>query len=43
MTVSAFYQPMFIADDSMGKYDFAQFIKDTVKFYCTDRKYLPDY
>lgn len=43
MAVSAFYQPMFIADDSMGKYDYAQFIKDTVKFYCTDRKYLPDY
>lgn len=43
MTVNAYYQPMYFTDDNNGKYDFAHFLKDTVKFYCTYQKHLPDY
>lgn len=42
MTLNPFYQPMFIADDT-ARYGFGEFIRDNVTFYCTDRKYLPDY
>lgn len=42
MTVNAFYQPVFLAE-GVGNYDFAEFVRDNVKHFCTDEKYLPDH